>query len=287
MLRCLLGFFFNCFYFFPRFVVCIAIERLAAIRNPLKTLSLWNSSLLTSIIITIFAISAVIQTPRFFGYSVMMSFYENRTVYCYVLEHGHVHHFMIRISRTVIPFITVVIPMISLIFLNGFLLYYLHRSKRGVVVLGATNRNFNDTESRVTKLVLAILTSFFLLNFPTAIVAILAATETDLRRLQWLHNIPAHTTNNMVTLSKVLNFFIYFCSSSQFRNKLKLMWTNFRKNQPSIWQSVSRRTSLIIESLTSSTKSKKKLSLEEINVKHSAITLERETNVWNAKIANE
>lgn len=165
-----------------------------------------------------------------------------------MLELNRINSFMIRISRVVLPSITSIIPLLLLTVLNVLLVYCIRKSSLNVRKLGYINPNLqHGNEKKVTKLVAAIVITFYLFNIPSAIVAILMATVQDGIILKKLYGLPSQTTNNLVVLSKVINFFLYFCCSSKFRNNVKRLWK--RICVKSLWEFVSSRTNSIILSL--------------------------------------
>lgn len=229
-------------------MICIATERLTVIRNPLQEHGICERSCAGFLIVIIFILSAIVQTSRFFGYEIIETKYENKTVFCYAYQLGHV---MLRISRSVLPFITVVIPLVILTVLNVLLIYYIRLSRMNVKKLGYVNPSQQlanvRNERKVTQLVLAILITFFVFNVPSAVVALLTAVVHDQIWLVRLYGLPVQTTNHMVVFCKVINFFLYFCCSSKFRKKFLHYWQRFRKK--SLWTSISTRTNSIILSL--------------------------------------
>lgn len=194
-----------------------------AVRDPLSVKrAMLNGRCAKLLIFAIFIISAILQTQRFFGYKVMKSVYGNKTTFCYGFQFNNVNYFMIRISRTVVPFFTVVIPLVLLTVINSCLIYSVRQRHVDVKKMGYVSPIQKvANENKVTKLVLAIVIAFFLFNFPSAVIAILVAVTKNKATLVKLLGYPAQTTNHMVAISKVINFFLYFCCSSKFRKKFK------------------------------------------------------------------
>lgn len=198
-----------------------------AVRDPLSGRTMFKGRCAKLLIFAIFILAAILQTQRLFGYKVVKSAYENKTIFCLGYMFSNLNYFMIRITRTVVPFFTVVIPLVLLTVLNLTLIYSVRQSHVDVKKMGYVSPCQQvSNESKVTKLVLAIVITFFFFNFPSAIVAILVAVAKTEDTLLELLRYPVLTTNHMVALSKVINFFLYFCCSSKFRKKFQHLWRN-------------------------------------------------------------
>lgn len=220
----------------------VTIERLVAIRTPLIARTFWNHRRIAIIMITICLLTLLLQIPHSLWLkpgTIADCADPNKTTYVLVqLDIDDPMHVPLKYAITVCPMITVPIPMMLLISLNGLLIYHIRLSRRLINQLdGFMNQSFiHENEIKIASTIFIVVFTFFLFNFPSAVIYVYYIFETNHYRLQKLIA-PAITTNYMVTLSKALNFPLYCCTSSNFRTQLKKIFVEMFRNHT--WQKLS------------------------------------------------
>lgn len=112
-----------------------------------------------------------------------------------------------------------VIPLIAMIVLNSWLIFILKSSK-----LSWSHRTMSCSsrkhDQQVTIIVVAIIASFLLFNIPSAIVWAVHLSN-GLGKMPKIFFTIAEIANIFVATGKATNFFVYYCCSEQFRQRLR------------------------------------------------------------------
>lgn len=156
----------------------------------------------------------------------------SKTVFAFRRITSDKTHYEVRKYLYIIsPMIIVVIPLIALITLNLLLIYYLRLNNQQLNKLGtSSNKNRNVAVERiVTKRISFIVITFFVFNFPSAVLGVWATMESNVRVYEILTDIPADISDNLVIISKAINFPLYCFINESFRIKLFSMFSPVQK----------------------------------------------------------
>lgn len=216
----------------------VTVERLIAIRTPLRALTIWNHRRVAFVIGLICLSTLLLQLPHFFWLK-PTEFPDcsspNKTTFVLLqINISHRFYTMLKYAIIICPVIVVTIPLVLLISLNSLLIHHMRLSRRNIKQLGGLmnqSQNMNEeNELKITWMVLIIVFTFFIFNFPSAIVFMYSIFEKDQIKLSKLVT-PSIIANYLVTLNKALNFPLYCCSSSKFRKQLKKFFVKISRSE--------------------------------------------------------
>lgn len=195
--------------------------------------TVWNKRKLTFVIVSIWVLTAILQTPQLFWFNVVTDsdcLDPTKTVFAFRRITNDKPYYELRKNLYVIsPMVIVVVPLIALITLNLLLLYYLRLNNQNLNQLGSSSKNRNTIERIVTKRISFIVITFFLFNFPSAVLGVWTTYESNEKVYHILTDIPVEISDNLVIISKAINFPLYCCINSSFRNQLAILFYPVRK----------------------------------------------------------
>lgn len=203
----------------------VTMERLIAIRFPLRIRLLWTRRRITFLITFITLFTFVLQMYNLFWYKVTTlpsCSMPNETVY--VLKSissdpNSTAFNYLSVSMYLAPTVTVLVPLVIMTVANALIIYFFRLNSNEIVRLGNYNDKHVAKERKITIMVLVIVTAFLLCNLPSAVTYVVS----------FFVKIPSITivTNYLVCLNKALNFFLYCCASKGFRKKCRIIFRHF------------------------------------------------------------
>lgn len=202
----------------------VTIERLIAIRFPLKIRSLWTRRRITFLISFITLSTLLLQTYHIFWFkptTLPSCKQPNNTVYVlYSIsnENSPAANF-VRTSIYLSPILNVCIPLLIMGTLNGLIIYYLRQNSNQIIRMSSVNEKHSMKERKVTIMVMIIVSAFIVCNVPSVVVYIVSL----FRKVTFWSAV----TNYLVCLNKALNFLLYCCASKSFRKKCKTLLLRF------------------------------------------------------------
>lgn len=209
----------------------VTIERLIAIKTPLKAHIFWNKIRLSLVIIAIWLLTCVLQLPQFFWFYVQSlpdcKDIKKSTFMLKSIPTTRENYTLIQTLYSTLPVLIVIIPLILLVVLNILLIHYLRMNNKNLVQLGVSSQNSYTTERKVTKRILVVLIICFIFNFPSAVLMLWTTLGKNKHIRKILLDFPAFISATLVTLSKTTNFIIYCCVNDNFRKQLKQLFYRF------------------------------------------------------------
>lgn len=212
-----------------RFAITVTVERLIAIKSPLKAHIFWNKTRSTLVIITIWFLTLVLQLPQFFWFVVHSkpdcADPTKSTFMLMTISRRRKHYTILKTLNSALPIVIVVVPLTLLVALNSLLIYFLRQNNKSLTQLGMTSRNCDNTERKVTKRVLCVIVIYFIFNFPSAVLILWTILEPDRNLAKILYDLPLFIVSTvLVTFSKAINFPLYYCININFRKQLKKLF---------------------------------------------------------------
>lgn len=246
---------FNALMYIFRFAIMVTVERLVAIRTPIRARTFWTPNRLITIIVIIYLLTVLFQIPHYLWYepsSIPDCTNLNKTIPVLMqLPQSHKYYKLVKIAITICPMIIVTIPLILLISFNSLLLYHLRLSRKYVCEFESfPNQRSKDNERQITIMICVIVGTFFVFNFPSAVVFVCSVFEKDAKKIITLVT-TSLATNYMVTLHKMFNFPLYCCSSSNFRKNLKRVFRGLLRRASGRWTNDTPTTNSVVNSFKS------------------------------------
>uniref|UniRef100_A0A0R3S179 G_PROTEIN_RECEP_F1_2 domain-containing protein n=1 Tax=Elaeophora elaphi TaxID=1147741 RepID=A0A0R3S179_9BILA len=211
-----------------RLVVAVCTDRLIGIRKPFHTKTDSNKYRTPLLITLIVAITGIVNFYQHFQYKCFMRNYCHQTqIYskCIPISndglwfrnrtnpYSELYRNFIDISVTVNAVTTIILPIFLLSFLN-FLLLCILRNRRDLL-LKKRSLQYLKMEHRVTLMVALIVTTFIILNGPSAVIHLV-----NLARKEKLNYNFTLLGNTLVIIDKACNFILFCLTSRHFRARL-------------------------------------------------------------------
>ncbi|EFO16126.1 G protein-coupled receptor [Loa loa] len=219
-------------------VVAVCADRLIGIRRPLHAKTNYNKHRIPLLIAVIVTITGIVNFYQHFQYKCFMRNYCNRTqIYsrCILINndgrwfrnrtnpYSVSYRNFIDIGVTVNAITTIILPIILLSFFN-FLLLCILRNRRDLLLVSTNQQSlpkkkrslqYLKMEHRVTLMVTLIVTTFIILNGPSAVIHLV-----NLARKKKLNYNFTLLGNTLVIIDKACNFIVFCLTSQHFRARL-------------------------------------------------------------------
>uniref|UniRef100_A0A8R1XU53 G_PROTEIN_RECEP_F1_2 domain-containing protein n=1 Tax=Onchocerca volvulus TaxID=6282 RepID=A0A8R1XU53_ONCVO len=219
-------------------VVAVCADRLIGIRRPLYTKTDWNKYRTLLLITVIVTITGIVNFYQHFQYKCFMRDYCHRTqIYsrCIMINndgrwfrnrtnpYSETYRNLIDISVTINAVTTIILPIFLLSFLN-FLLLFILRNRRNLLLVSTNQRSLSKRkrsmrylkmEHRVTLMVALIVTTFIILNGPSAVIHLVNLAHE--KKLNYNFTLLGNT---LVIIDKACNFILFCLTSQHFRARL-------------------------------------------------------------------
>ncbi|KRX72307.1 putative G-protein coupled receptor F59B2.13 [Trichinella sp. T6] len=213
--------------------IAVTFERLLAIRKPLHAKLFFKKWHLISLITLIYVASFVSVSYIFFWLTPTEITVNrcNKTQTLLMLKpinetvHPTVHQY-VSVSLKVAPHLTCTVPLILLVVLNSLLLYYLRQGRKMSQMVANVNPS-RIIELRVTLIVVSIIGTFLICQTPSGVLYVWESMQMNASnnsRPDWFYTAVA-VSNILVVCGKAINFAVYCVSSSNFRSKIKRLFT--------------------------------------------------------------
>ncbi|VDP28556.1 unnamed protein product [Soboliphyme baturini] len=207
---------------FFRFAIAVTAERLVAIIFPIHAkafLRMWHLKLISAVI-AIWSLGINLYNLFWMVPVQAERFVCNQTVLTWRLEQlnksdNPAMYNYVQLSLAVVPYVSVVTPLIMLVILNSLLLRYLHIGRSGITSNGSHSKL---VEFRITLMVVLIIASFIVFQTPSAFLYIWEAVSSKPYPV-WFFTVTT-ISNLLVSFGKALNFVLYCVISSNFRRRL-------------------------------------------------------------------
>lgn len=233
-----------------RFVLAVTIERLVAIRFPLRAKYFWTKFRLVLVIVILAVLSNALTSYHHFAYENQrfqlcnntQVFYQRMPVTKLVVnvtnnQTGQREQrptypalkIYVQASTITCSVLVVAIPLVALIALNICLVLTLQVQQRSISRISQfAKSDYSErqqaNERKVTRTVAVIVLSFTVFNGPSMVLSLWNLAN-DFQGPPEFYT-AASISNSLVITGKILNFFLYCVSSSHFRQCLKRMFQN-------------------------------------------------------------
>ncbi len=260
-----------CFLFF-RFVVAVSMERLVAIKFPLQARIYLKRRRIVSAIILVWSLSAAMTAYENLAFVRTYHYCNGTQIFVHNLpivdksvsmlySSSLLYYYGISLYLSI--FLIIIAPTILLLVVNSCLIVSLKRQKQYLTSAGsgsASDQKLEDEryrirERKITITVACIVTSFVVSTLPSAVLQIwyLTAQPTEMPPI---HKTLMDLSNCLVTMGKVLNFFLFCLSSEHFRQELSIFFCGKRAKGSSInvtlfWEFMTPSTSPLLQTVTS------------------------------------
>lgn len=217
--------------------MAVTIERVLAVRFPLRAKFFCNRSRLTVSIVTIFLLSFALNSYHYVSRKTIIIPFKNNSVgntNCTfaitpvdpILEPAKHEYVTVSICLTFAT--SIVLPMVLLIVLNSVLIHFLRKNRQEMIGKGAgDNHKFGPLarltqEMKITLTVTILIVAFVVFNLPGGIVHAVELFKYQLAaaKAPLLFYEITELCNVLAITQKSLNFFLYCFSSATFRSRL-------------------------------------------------------------------